>query len=237
MKIPKFTLIDCILIICAILFIPFVYTIIFISYKYEICNSEYLQTEHIGDTIGGITAPIIGLISIWLLYRTLKEQHEFNLWTTTEDTLSRIEKILSTYITIEVHELEDNNINGKTNRVPISELSALLTEYSLKLSLNDGRLLLSYLKKIILNINKYLKLNPETSIDLNTDIIKSYVSTILSIYSAVEDKHITFQLGVNNQAIDEDEDDDEILIRLFEKDKALFEKLPSEYLPDKHKKE
>lgn len=201
-------------------------------------NTNFKCTGQIGDTIGGITAPIIGLISIWLLYITFREQQKFNLWTTTEDTLSRIEKILSTYITIELHELKGNDINGKTNRVPISELSALLAEYKLELSLNDGRLLLSYLKKIILNINKYLKLDPEISTDLNTDIIKSYVSTILPIYSAVENKNITFQLGVNNQAIDEeDKDDDEILIRLFEEDKALFEKLPSEYLPDKHKKE
>lgn len=226
-------LIGCILIIIA----PSILTL---PWRDEVLglNTNFKSTGQIGDTIGGITAPIIGLVSIWLLYITFKEQQKFNLWTTAKDTLSRIEKILSTYITIEVHELEDNNINGKTNRVPISELSALLTEYKLELSLNDGRLLLSYLKKIILNINKYLKLDPEISTDLNTDIIKNYVSTILSIYSAVENKYITFQLGVNNLAGDEeDKSDDEILIQLFEKDKALFEKLPSEYLPDKHKKE
>lgn len=226
-------LIGCILIIIA----PSILTL---PWRDEVLglNTNFKSTGQIGDTIGGITAPIIGLVSIWLLYITFKKQQKFNLWTTAKDTLSRIEKILSTYITIEVHELEDNNINGKTNRVPISELSALLTEYKLELSLNDGRLLLSYLKKIILNINKYLKLDPEISTDLNTDIIKNYVSTILSIYSAVENKYITFQLGVNNLAGDEeDKSDDEILIQLFEKDKALFEKLPSEYLPDKHKKE
>lgn len=32
----------------------------------------------IGDTIGGITAPIVGLLSVFLLWLTLKEQLEFN---------------------------------------------------------------------------------------------------------------------------------------------------------------
>lgn len=36
------------------------------------------DTGQIGDTIGGTTAPIIGIVSIYLLYRTLKEQAEFN---------------------------------------------------------------------------------------------------------------------------------------------------------------
>ena len=41
-------------------------------------NTDFTNTGQIGDTIGGITAPIIGLISIGLLYITFKEQREFN---------------------------------------------------------------------------------------------------------------------------------------------------------------
>lgn len=36
------------------------------------------NTGQIGDTIGGITAPIVGLVSIYLLYHTLIEQSKFN---------------------------------------------------------------------------------------------------------------------------------------------------------------
>ena len=32
----------------------------------------------IGDTIGGLTAPVIGLLNAVLLYLTLREQFEFN---------------------------------------------------------------------------------------------------------------------------------------------------------------
>ena len=36
------------------------------------------NTGQIGDTVGGITAPIVGLVSIYLLYHTLIEQSKFN---------------------------------------------------------------------------------------------------------------------------------------------------------------
>ena len=39
---------------------------------------DFTETGQIGDTIGGITAPIVGLVSIILLYITLKEQRYFN---------------------------------------------------------------------------------------------------------------------------------------------------------------
>lgn len=39
---------------------------------------DFSSTGEIGDTIDGTTAPIIGLISIILLYRTLQEQIKFN---------------------------------------------------------------------------------------------------------------------------------------------------------------
>ena len=41
-------------------------------------NTDFTETGQIGDTIGGITAPIVGLLSIWLLYITFREQQKFN---------------------------------------------------------------------------------------------------------------------------------------------------------------
>ena len=82
MKRPKFTPTNFIIAICIIslilLFIPFIRTIIFIIQEYEVYNLEYTQTEHIGNIIGGFTTPIVGLISIWLLYKTFREQRRFN---------------------------------------------------------------------------------------------------------------------------------------------------------------
>lgn len=39
---------------------------------------SFVETGQIGDTIGGITAPVIGIVSIYLLARTLNEQLKFN---------------------------------------------------------------------------------------------------------------------------------------------------------------
>ena len=39
---------------------------------------DFSETGSIGDTIGGITAPIVGLVSILLLWWTLRAQLEFN---------------------------------------------------------------------------------------------------------------------------------------------------------------
>lgn len=39
---------------------------------------DFSETGQIGDTIGGITAPFLGFLSVLLLYITLKEQQEFN---------------------------------------------------------------------------------------------------------------------------------------------------------------
>lgn len=205
-------------------------------------NTNFTNTGQIGDTIGGITAPIIGLISIILLYKTLKEQQKFNRWTSSEDTLHRIEKILSTCITIKIHKIDGQGINGKITKTSIAELSILLIENKLELTISEGRLLRSYLKKIILNINKYLKLDPQISTDLNTDIIKSYISSLLPIYNAIEKGYITFQLEINNIDYDKgDEDneynkgDEDILVQSFKEDKKLYNNLPPEYLPEQAK--
>lgn len=39
---------------------------------------DFSQTGQIGDTIGGITAPIVGLVSIFLLWWTFRAQLKFN---------------------------------------------------------------------------------------------------------------------------------------------------------------
>lgn len=41
-------------------------------------NVDFSNTGNIGDTIGGITAPFIGVLSIILLYITFREQRRFN---------------------------------------------------------------------------------------------------------------------------------------------------------------
>ncbi len=58
---------------------------------------SFVNTGQIGDTIGGITAPIIGILSIYLLYKTLLSQQEFNKKQT---RLMRDEQFKSTFFNL-----------------------------------------------------------------------------------------------------------------------------------------
>ena len=51
---------------------------------------NFTETGQIGDTIGGITAPIVGLCSIILLYFTLKEQMIFNKSQSKDNKMSQL---------------------------------------------------------------------------------------------------------------------------------------------------
>ena len=55
---------------------------------------SFLETGQIGDTIGGISSPIVGIVSIFLLAYTLIEQLDFN---TKQVQLQRQEQFKTTF--------------------------------------------------------------------------------------------------------------------------------------------
>lgn len=61
--------------LCGVIFGPIVFTR---PYPFKLEWLNFSQTGDIGDTIGGITAPFVGLISILLLWLTLREQVRIN---------------------------------------------------------------------------------------------------------------------------------------------------------------
>ena len=64
--------------------------------------------------------------------------------------------------------------------------------------------------------------------------IVTIIEKITPIYTAITNGRIQFIPNLQN--LDED-GSLKNLVKYLNADKALFEKLPSEYLPDKHKKE
>lgn len=64
------TCIICVILLTAIIVIP----IMLIALGRKLLDGN---TGYIGDTIGGTTAPTIGAISIFLLYKTLRDQQSF----------------------------------------------------------------------------------------------------------------------------------------------------------------
>ena len=111
-------LIGCILIIIA----PSILTL---PWRDEVLglNTNFKSTGQIEDTIGGITAPIIGLISIILLYITFREQREFNKkqvefneWSSLKDMLSNTEKHLNYIVVGDILENKGNAVPKIENK-------------------------------------------------------------------------------------------------------------------------
>lgn len=55
----------------------------------------FLETGQIGDTIGGITSPIVGLMSIILLYKTLSAQLQFNKAQSHDNTVNHLLNLMA----------------------------------------------------------------------------------------------------------------------------------------------
>lgn len=78
---------------------------------------NFSNTGGIGDTIGGVTAPIVGLISIILLWLTLREQFIFNKTQARDNMINHIITLENNIVQIKssisqgITELSDNN-NG-----------------------------------------------------------------------------------------------------------------------------
>lgn len=136
MKRPKFTPTNFIIAICVIIFLPIsiclICSIIFVIRQYDICNLEYTQTEHIGNIIGGFTTPIVGLISIWLLYKTFTEQRRFN--EKQSEFNNEQNKFNTTLLEFDKKQLE---LNHYTSFVTLLDV---ITQklYSIKLTYKDG---------------------------------------------------------------------------------------------------
>lgn len=79
---------------------------------------DFTETGQIGDTIGGITAPIVGLVSIILLYITLKEQRGFNAQQVIDNRVNHLLAIQNDLnalndITTYKYRLDDRDTFGK----------------------------------------------------------------------------------------------------------------------------
>lgn len=84
----------------AILFAPYLFT------RSSLCGLSFLETGQIGDTIGGITSPIVGIVSIVLLAYTLIEQLNFNV---KQVQLQRQEQFKSTFFQLLQEQREITN--------------------------------------------------------------------------------------------------------------------------------
>lgn len=252
MKRPKFTPTNFIMAIWVIpliiLFIPFIRTIIFIIQEYNVYNLEYTQTEHIGNIIGGFTTPIVGLISIWLLYITFREQRKFNkeqINFQKQHGDNTIMINLQSQIQEQINSLR-TNIND--NKIQISGLFGLEqlnhAFYDTKIDFVDFQALCNHLKTIGDSIELFLKTNYNSSLsfenkELHHKYATSYIDFICKFHqwfinTAEENKIEHIEVVVNDKQIKMEEKDESaigILSKSIKAEKAKIEGIKKKYLP------
>lgn len=99
---------------------PYIFT------RNSFSSVTFTETGQIGDTIGGITSPFIGIISIFLLIKTLLEQQKFNqkqvekddytlVKAISDDIISACKNLKFQYYSAKNATLETANGSGRLN--------------------------------------------------------------------------------------------------------------------------
>ena len=154
------------------------------------CKSLFKCTGQIGDTIGGITAPILGLVNIVLLYITFRgqgqfneEQSEFNNYTLLTNLQEKIlDKLDNLTLTYDSHTYTgfDEIYTNKDNLSKINEQE--LIKFKSKL-IYCHRLI-----RIFLLTNKEATLKQRIRVTLYK-AIKDIATEMTEIYSVLEECH------------------------------------------------
>lgn len=202
------------------------------------CNAiherfNFTETGNIGDTIGGITAPFVGMLNVVLLYITLHAQLNFNKKQARDNDLSHLIEIQTTMITyaegIEYKYSVDKNGHSSPEQRTKKGLSTLcdFDEGEVRqFSLNCMESLVFCLQNIT-NLGKSL-LCITSQLDSNIVVkrefevfVKRYFNQILSFYENVEGQNIKLSetaLGIFKDG--EDCTEKEVLLKMVKRYKV-----------------
>lgn len=131
-------------------FAPFLFT------RTAFCdNLIFSETGQIGDTIGGITAPFIGIINILLLVLTLRAQLHFNMDQAHDNTVSQLLSLQS-----EIIHMNERIIFSYTNEKEFSSKGNGIESLSLLQWGNDGtpRITLREMNYLLRQIDPFIRL-------------------------------------------------------------------------------
>lgn len=157
-------------------------------------------TGQIGDTIGGLTAPFWGFLSVILLYLTLKEQQNFNK---TQQSASDLNALFSMQERIEKlgEEIKINIAN--TTGVPLSyfglenieQLNNLVYGQARGVNKDDFNILYDNVSAIANWILLFYKINHVSAIDNSLkksfcNVVFVYSEKVSRFYVLCDEKHI-----------------------------------------------
>ena len=156
---------------------------------------DFSNTGQIGDTIGGITAPIVGLVSIILLYLTLREQQTFNSRQIVDNRINQLLMIqndlntlseMTAYnYTIDNHEVSEKGLLnlGKLSQTNTSFMFGYMELNSLFRSCVLARVMCEQIRHFSADLEKPAKA-------FFNSFALSYLNSICDFLNTVERKNI-----------------------------------------------
>lgn len=191
---------------------------------------DFTETGQIGDTIGGITAPIVGLVSIILLYITLKEQRGFNAQQVIDNRVNHLLAIQNDLnalndITTYKYRLDDRDTFGK-GLVDLEKLtqtnSILIFDY---LELNGlfrscvlARVMCGQMKEFSTNLDESTK----TSFKL---FAFCYLNSIHKFLKALDRANVTVNMMDSYKDKEFDSEIDNLLNEIAQEGKIIEQEL------------
>lgn len=192
-----------ILIIIAISFMPILFT------QDAWLDVSFLNTGNIGDTIGGITAPFVGIISIILLYITFQEQIKINKKQSNDNDFTKILGIQNQIL--DLHNAfrfryDTDQVNEGKGIFELVLLDNLIYNTSIPNALYGG--ILNNVRLIDNLLHQLLRLNFVSSLDNDIkkdfyDFAKVYAEPIIAFYNISERNAIRKWLFINEQENDD----------------------------------
>lgn len=173
---------------------------------------DFSQSGSVGDTIGGITTPIVGLVSILLLWWTLRAQMDFNA---KQDIINNEQKRFNDASRIlamqaQIMQLDENirfgySTSDRTHEGKgCSSLRILQKGTPAKVTIPYEALLALIEKVHMLDVSVCSLINVAKDSDLTVEEKKStlpialiYLDSIIQFYEMAGSKHIDYILPIN----------------------------------------
>ncbi len=193
-------------------------------------------------TFGGITAPIVGVLSTWLLYITFGEQQKFNckqIELQKQHADNTILSNLQEQIQAQVNSLRTNINEGKVQIAGLFGLEQLnrVFYHDNKIEFVDFQVLCNHLKILGNGFELFLKTNFLSSLSFENKMlyyqyVSNYIAFICQLYHWAINKHIEIIENINHIAADEDDKGAiDILIQGIDREKTKLKELQKQYLP------
>lgn len=166
---------------------------------------DFSQSGQIGDTIGGITTPIVGLVSILLLWWTLREQVKFNAQQISINDASRILTMQSQIIQMDenihfAYSTIDKTFEGKgcasLRLLQKGEPSNVRIPYEVLKSLIERVHILDVSVSSLVNVTKASSVS-DSEKKSTCSIAMVYITELLYFYNLIANDQVEYLLPIN----------------------------------------